>query len=114
MDVGSSTKIRGIMDAQKKRDFDKFRMAQWLLLSVLAYVIATVLADVPSATDAGMWPRVQTVLWKCGHLNLAAYMGYWIDRRAFRMRIDCASDGLEHIRRAIIIGATMLAFGLKL
>lgn len=97
-----------------KEHKDKFRMAQWLLLSILAYGIAMVLADVPSATDAGMWPRLQTVLWKCGHLNLAAYLGYWIDRHAFRLRIDCASDGLEHIRRAIIIGATMLAFGMAL
>lgn len=101
------------MDAQKKRDFDKFRMAQWLLLSVLAYVIATILADVPSATDAGMWPRVQTVLWKCGHLNLAAYLGYWIGRSRIGRLYPGSSDA-KHIAHAIIIGATMLAFGLAL
>lgn len=93
---------------------DKFRMAQWLLLSVLAYALATMLAGMHGATDAGMWPRVQTVLWKAGHLNLAAFLGYWIDRRAFRLRIDSASPAGEHIRRAIIIGAAMLAFCLAL
>jgi hypothetical protein len=95
--------------------FDKLRMAQWLLLSALAYVVATFMAGMPSETDAGMWPRVQTILWKCGHLNLAAYIGYWIDRRAFHtLRITRSSQPTEQIRRAIIIGASMLAFGMAL
>jgi hypothetical protein len=94
---------------------DKFRMAQWLLLSVIAYVVATVLAGIPADTDAGLWPRVQTILWKCGHLNLAAYIGYWIDRRAFHsLRITRSSHPTEQMRRAVIIGATMLAFGMAL
>lgn len=94
---------------------DKLRMVQWLALSLVAYLVAHWLASIPSAdSPAGLYPRVQAVLWKCGHLNLAAYVGYWIDRNAFRLRIDCASDGLEQLRRAIIIGATMLAFGMAL
>lgn len=95
--------------------FDKLRMVQWLLLSVLAYALAALLAGIPSETDAGMWPRIQTILWKCGHLNLAAYIGYWIDRRAFHtLRITRSSHPTEQVRRAIIIGATMLAFGMAL
>lgn len=98
-----------------KRYSDKFRMAQWFLLSVLAYMLATLLASMPAETDAGLWPRGQVILWKCGHLNLAAYIGYWIDRRAFHsLRISRSSHPTEQIRRAIIIGSTMLAFGMAL
>jgi hypothetical protein len=97
------------------KHFDKFRMAQWFLLSVLAYVLATLMAGIPSETDAGMWPRVQTILWKVGHLNLAAYLGYWIDRRAFHtLRITRSSHPNEQIRRAIIIVGAMVAYGLSL
>lgn len=104
------------MNEQKRKDFDKFRMAQWLLLSVLAYVIAGLLAGVAVPnSDSGLYPRLQAILWKCGHLNLAAYIGYWIDRRAFHeLRITLSSTPGEQIRRAIIIGATMLAFGMAL
>lgn len=93
---------------------DRLRMLQWLLLSVLAYLIAMFLAELPAATDAGSMPRLQTVLWKVGHLNLAAFIGYWIDRNAFRDRIGAWSPVLLHVRRAIIIGATMLAFGMAI
>jgi hypothetical protein len=90
---------------------DKTRMSQWLLLSLLAYVVAAILAGMG---DEGMYPRAQTVLWKVGHLNLAAYLGYWIDRNAFRDRLDPMTPYLGHIRRAIIMAATMIAFGMAL
>jgi hypothetical protein len=93
---------------------DKTRMIQWLLLSVAVYLIAALLAGMPAASDAGQLPRLQTVLWKVGHLNLAAYIGYWIDRHAYRDRVDLTSPYLMHIRRAIIIAASMIAFGLAL
>ncbi len=93
---------------------DRFRMFQWLMLSIVVYFLASVLGDMTGATDAGLYPRLQTVLWKVGHLNLAAFLGYWIDRRAFRIRIDAASPAMEHIRRAIIIAAAMLAYGMAL
>lgn len=94
---------------------DKFRMLQWLLLSVSVYALAAFLASAPGEADAGLYPRLQTVLWKCGHLNLAAFIGYWVDRNAFKgLRIDRSSHPSEQIRRAIIIGAAMLAFGLAL
>lgn len=94
---------------------DRLRMAQWLLLSILAYAIAATLAGVPvDGSESGLFPRVQTILWKVGHLNLAAYLGYWIDRNAFRDRIGGHSPLLLHIRRAIIIAATMIGFGLAL
>jgi hypothetical protein len=100
--------------SKKNLLLDKMRMAQWLLLSVVLYLLSTLLASMHGATDAGLYPRLQTVMWKAAGLNLSAFVGYWIDRRAFRLRIDSASPAGEHIRRAIIIGASMLAFGLSL
>lgn len=94
---------------------DMLRMAQWLAFSLLAYGVAAALAGVTDSADSGLFPRVQTVLWKCGHLNLAAWIGYHIDRAAFMYsRIRHNSHPQEQIRRAIIIAATMLAFGLAL
>jgi hypothetical protein len=92
---------------------DKLRMVQWLLLSFIVYGLATLLHSIAvPGTEDGLYPRFQTILWKCGHLNLAAYLGYWIDRNAFRgLRITASSSPVEQLRRAIIIGATMLAFG---
>jgi hypothetical protein len=91
------------------------RMAQWLLLSIALYGLATWLNSFSAVGQpGGMFPRVQAVLWKCAHLNLAAYLGYWIDRNAFRDRIVWDSSPVKHIRRAIIIGATMLSFGMAL
>lgn len=90
-----------------------FRMAQWLALSVLAYFVASYLAGVPSATDAGLFPRIQTVLWKIGHLNLSAFLGYWIGRSRLG-RLAPHSPPTEKMAHALIIGCTMLAFGLAL
>lgn len=99
----------------KKNWSDKLRMAQWLLFSLLAYAIATLLASLPGVVDAGLWPRAQTVLWKCGHLNLAAFLGYWIDRNSFKHgRLTNCSHPTCEIRRAIVIGCTMLAFGMAI
>lgn len=97
---------------------DKARMLQWLLLALVAYLLAMILAQMPAETDAGLLPRLQTVLWKIGHLNLAAWIGYWIDRNAFPYaRIDMPftrTQPIDRIRRAIIIAATMLAFGMAI
>jgi len=94
---------------------DKTRMLQWLMLSLMAYAVAAFLASLTDSGDSGLWPRVQTVLWKCGHLNLAAFIGYWVDRNSFAtLRITLTSHPLEQVRRAIIIAATMIAFGLAL
>jgi hypothetical protein len=93
---------------------NKTRMVQWLLLSLLAYAIAAGMAEMLAYGDSGLWPRVQTILWKCGHLNLAAYIGYWIDRNSFGDRIEPHSHVTKHMRRAVIMVGAMIAFGLAL
>lgn len=97
---------------------EPFRMADWLILSVLAYLTATILAAIPAPTladaHASLFPRLQTVLWKVGHLNLAAYIGYWVDRKAFRDRIYPGCPPLLMLRRALVMAACILGFGLAL
>ena len=91
------------------RTTDLGRMFDWLVWAVLAYVLCIVLRTY------GIEPQVQTVLWKLGNLTVAAYAGYWIDRRAFNTtRMSLSSPPLEQVRRAIIIAAAMVAVGLGL
>lgn len=87
---------------------DLARMLDWLVWALLFHGCALVLRQLQ------IEPPIQTVLWKLGNLTLSAYAGYWIDRRAFRMRVDTASPAGEHIRRAIIIAAAMVSVGLGL
>jgi len=86
---------------------DKFRMAQWLLFAAFFYAMALY--------AFGSQPQLQTLAWKLGNLTVAAFTGYWIDRRAFPVaRIDQASSDLRHIRRAIIMSAAMLSVAMGL
>lgn len=95
---------------------ERLRMFQWLLLSLIAYGLSTMLSQILSPLDpsgAGMWPRAQTVLWKIGHLNLAAFLGYWIARTRLG-RLHDLSPPLAMLAHAVIMAATMIAFGLAL
>jgi hypothetical protein len=92
---------------------DQLRMIQWFLFSIICYAVAAVLANLQGETDAGLFPRIQTVLWKCGHLNLAAFIGYRIDRSAFS-RVGKFTEPMHQLRRAIVISAAMMAFGMAL
>ena len=84
---------------------DKLRMSQWLALALLLYLVAPVLSAV------GM-VQLSTVVWKVGHLTVAAHVGYWIDRNAFGDRITPASSDTQKLRRAIVIGCALLAMAL--
>ena len=88
---------------------DLSRMLDWLIWAFLFHTGAILLRTY------GLEPQIQTILWKLGNLTLAAYAGYWIDRRAFyRYRIEMSSPPLEQVRRAIVIAAAMVAVGLGL
>lgn len=82
---------------------DKLRMAHWAVFSGLIYLAAMYVAQ----------PQLQIVLWKIGHITVAAFVGYWIDRNVFRdSRIHSNSLPMLQVRRAIIIGAAMLAISM--
>lgn len=89
---------------------DYFRMFHWLLWAVFFYTQAIIFASF----GMDFFPQIQTVSWKLGHLTSAAFVGYWIDRSVFRNRITTDSHPLHEIRRAIIIGCTMLGVSLGL
>jgi len=80
-------------------------MSQWLLLAVLFYA----LTQVPGLPNA-----LQTVAMKLGNVTIGAFVGYWIDRLASRLRITTNSTDQEHLRRAIIMAAAMLCVSLGL
>jgi hypothetical protein len=86
---------------------DKLRMFQWVVIASALYFAATQLAR------HDLLPQLQIVLWKLGHITLAAFTGYWIDRQAFLCsRLGKQSPAGSEIRRAIIIGAAMLAIAM--
>ena len=90
------------------KEVEIFRMAHWLFISIAAYLFAITLANV----GIDFLPQIQTVSWKLGHLTLAAFFGYWVDRNVFRDRITQNTAPLISIRRAIIIVGAMIAISL--
>lgn len=85
------------------------RMFDWLIWALCFHAGAIVLRTY------GVEPQIQTVLWKLGNLTLAAYAGYWIDRRVFHLhRISHSTSALEQVRRAVVVAAAMIAVGLGL
>jgi hypothetical protein len=87
---------------------DLARMIDWLVMALMFHIAAIILRQ------HQLEPQIQTVLWKLGNLTLAAYAGYWIDRRVFGLRLYVGCPPLEQIRRAIIVAAAMVAVGLGL
>ena len=63
--------------------------------------------------------QLPLVVYKLSLVTLAAVLGYWLDRHLFpyhRIRRDMDAGIMEPrmIRRAVIVGATMVAFALAL
>jgi hypothetical protein len=87
---------------------EHLRMLQWVAISFTFYLAAILFKTY--GADA----EVQIVAMKLGHITIAAFVGYWIDRTAFRTRITVSSHPLESVRRAIIIASAMLAIALGL
>ena len=86
---------------------ETMRMVEWLLLAAVFYI------GVIALRAANLEPQVQVVLWKLGNVTVAAYVGYWMDRRAFA-RVLVTTTPLEQVRRAIIMAAAMLSVSLGL
>lgn len=102
------------------------RMTLWLVASVilLALQYLTMPAD---PLDAGSWSRFLVVVNKVNLITLGGWMGYWLDRHGFPYarpdtflpftltELTLAQAVLVigyMIRRAIIMGACMLAVGM--
>ena len=61
-------------------------------------------------------PQLSVLLLKLAEVTAAAYAGYWIDGHAFIVAEQDVIDnlGVVMIRRAIIIGATLIAVAIAL
>ena len=81
----------------------KTRMFEWLLISVALYAAAIYIQH----------PQIQVGLWKAGHINSAAFIGYWICRRLFG-RFDVYSNPILNAARALIISACIIGMALGL
>ena len=93
---------------------DKLRMIQWLLIALTLYGLALGLAALHNGELPPVWVPLETAAWKLGNVTVAAFVGYWIDRQAFRSRFNENSSPLEGIRRGLVMAAAMLAVALGL
>lgn len=86
------------------KQYDKLRMVSWLLMAVAFYALAMF---------AITQPQLQTALWKCGHITVGGFLGYWLDRNAMGRVTNYSTPGRQQAR-AVIVGATILAMALGL
>lgn len=80
------------------------RMSHYLLVSAALYAMALLVEQ----------PQLQIILWKTGHITVAAFAGYWIDKAVFRDELDGKSLPMRQMRRAVIIASAMLAVSMGL
>lgn len=73
------------------------RNVAWLMISIILYCSAIVLADMD------IFPKLQVICWKIGHVNIGAFCGYWLDRSIFRDRIYPDTAPLLQLRRAVMV-----------
>jgi hypothetical protein len=83
------------------------RMTDWLLVTLVLLIIIYLLAP----------QQLPVSLYKLSLITMAAVAGYWIDRSLFPYsRPDqlktCEAHGAAMLRRAIIVGAAMIAASL--
>lgn len=83
----------------------RLRMIEWLLVAALFYGLALVMQS------HGYAGPLQTLAWKLGHVTIGGFAGYWLDRTAFRDRVNVHTPPLVMIRRAIIIFGAMYTIG---
>ncbi|MDQ2822441.1 MAG: putative holin [Pseudomonadota bacterium] len=88
------------------RKIDKTRMINWLMVAAFFYAVAYAMF---SAEVSGPF---QTLFWKLGHVTLGGYVGYRLDRAAFRDRITPLTPPLLMIRRAIVMVGAMYVLGM--
>lgn len=92
----------------KESDRDKLRMIEWLAVAALLFSASSALLIL------GINGPYQTLLWKLGLVTLGGFVGYRLDRAAFRDRISIDSHPLIMIRRAIVMLASIYGLGAAL
>jgi hypothetical protein len=87
------------------RKIDRTRMINWLMVAALFYAVAYAMF---AAEVSGPF---QTLAWKLGHVTLGGFVGYRLDRAAFRDRITPMTPPVVMIRRAIVMVGAMYVLG---
>ena len=87
----------------------KFRMWEWLLISLVLMAVIGMVSP----------QQLPVVVYKLALLTLAAFAGYWIDRGLFPYARPDSSIyqtlmTTSMLRRAIIVGAAMIAVSIGL
>ena len=95
------------IDPTNGKRSDLLRASPLLVLFIVAFLVVLML----NPAKAGL------ALWGVSKLALGGYLGYWIDRLAFRAEdrphvLEGISRGAAWKRRALIIAAALLATGL--
>lgn len=83
-----------------------FRAWPWLIGSLLTTSIVALLHP----------QQIGVLVWSLSKLSLGAYLGYWIDRTVFGYarpdRVPASQAPMAWLRRAIVMGAVVIALGL--
>lgn len=85
------------------------RLSFFMLLAIVLLVVIFFLSP----------QQMPVILYKLALVTLAAVLGYWLDRHIFPYARPHASEGLFEqgipmLRRALIVGAAMIAFAIAL
>lgn len=87
---------------------DSLRMVEWAVFAAILSLIVWVIAP----------QQIEVLVYKLNIVSAAAYLGYWIDRRAFwysRPGMGPMEDEWwMQLRRAAIMAATVVGGGLAL
>lgn len=83
-------------------------MFEWLAVALWLFAAAGLMSTL------GIRGPFQTLVWKLGLVTLGGFVGYRLDRAAFRDRISIDSPPLIMIRRAIIMLASIYGLGAAL
>lgn len=98
-------------------DTKPFRMATWLVLSLIGFALSYLLHILPGPTEAGLFPRLQVILWKSAFLNAAVHWTYWVARNKLG-RLDLTAGippialALEKLAFALFFGLSIVAWAL--
>lgn len=91
-----------------KKDVEHNRMLNWLLSAFVLYGIAFAL-NYFRISEAGA-----SLFYKFGHVTVAGFLGYRLDRSLFRDRMCNNTEPLKQLRRAILVGAVVLSISIGL
>lgn len=87
---------------------EQIRMLNWVYITLLLYGLAFLCNHLQLPVS------VATLFYKFGHVSVAAFIGYRIDRAIFGDRIGPESPPIRLLARALIVTGAMLSISMGL